>query len=443
LNTVIAQFGRKPACVLITVLCIWASAEGQQTGPATPLPNPLTLDAALALADESHPDRDEQIAQIAISRADLAASQASYGLNAYFALVPRWVDPAVEPGHEFVNDSRAGLFLYKKLWDFGRGQALSESAAATVRAEEFTLIDVRQQRRLEVMARFLDVILADLKFLADDEEMALRYVQFDKAATRRGLEMISEVDLLRLETAYREAFDVRAETQAQQRYARMLLALALNRPDQAPQDLARPEFAELARKEPKNDTVMQQALSGNPLVTAMRARVEAAQLALSAEQALRRPVLSAEAGAAYLEREIGSRDEARIGLRLRFPLYQGGSDRAAAARAEAELEKNQAALRKAELVLRQQVLGLLKRLDTMRVQRRTAQIREDYRDLAVDLARGLYEMEVRTNLGESLARLTEAQWQSAKVEFETALTWARLDALLGKLVTTASTETKQ
>jgi hypothetical protein len=52
-------------------------------------------------------------------------------------------------------------------------------------------------------------------------------------------------------------------------------------------------------------------------------------------------------------------------------------------------------------------------------------------------------MEVRTNLGESMARLTEAQWQSAKVEFETALTWARLDALLGKLVTAASTETKQ
>lgn len=441
----ILQLGRRSACVLLTTACVYVSADAQQAEPSTgtPLPKPLTLDAALVLSDEPHPDKDEQIAQVAISQADLAALQASYGLNAYFDFVPRWVDPAAEPGHELVNDSRAGFFLYKKLYDFGRGRALRDFAAATVRAEEFTLIDVRQQRRLEVMARFLDVILADLRFLADDEEMARRYVRFDRAVMRNDLEMISEVELLRLETAYREALDVRAETQAQQRYARLLLALALNRPGQLPKDLARPDFPELARKTPENDTVIQQALSGNPAVRAMRAKVEAAAHAANAERALRRPVLSAEAGAVYLEREIGSRDQARIGLRLRFPLYQGGSDRAAIARSEAQLEKNQAALRKAELVLRQQVLRLLKRLDTLRVRRRTAQIREDYRDLAVDLARGLYETEVRTNLGESMARMTEAQWESAKVEFETALTWARLDALLGKLVTVASTETKQ
>ncbi len=440
-----AHFGRRSAWLLLSVLWICASADEQRAEPVTgaPLPDPLTLDAALALADESHPDKDEQLAQLAISQADLAAVQASYGLNAFVDFDPRWVDPAAEPGHDLVNDSRAGFVLHKKLYDFGRGRALREGAAAAVRAEELTLVDVRQQRRLEVMARFLDVILADLKFLADDEEMSLRYVRFDKAVTRKGLEMVSEVDLLRLETAYREALDVRFETQAQQRYTRMLLALALNRPGELPQDLARPEFPELARKTPENESVIQQALSGNPLVTAMRAKVEAAAHALSAEQAMRHPVLSAEAGARYLEREIGSRDQARIGLRLRFPLYQGGTNRAVVARAEAELDKTRAALRRAELTLRQHVLRLLKRLDTLRSQRRTAQVREDYRDLAVDLARGLYEMEVRTNLGESMARLTEAQWQSAKIEFETVLTWARLDALLGKLVTATATETEQ
>ncbi len=441
----IAPFSRSPAYLALCLFWICAAAGAQQAdSPArAPLPDPLTLEAALKLSDESHPDREGQVAQIAISRANLAAVQADYGLNAYFDAVPRWVDPAAEPGHEFVNDSRAGFFLHKKLYDFGRGQALQDVAAAKLRAEKLSLIDVRQQRKLDVMARFLDVLLADLKFLADDEEMALRYVQYDKAVTRQELAMVSDVELLRLETRYREALDIRAETQAQQRYARRLLALALNRPDQLPQDLVRPEFSELARKSPEQDALMRHALAGNPVVTAMRAKVEAAAHALNAERALRRPVLSAEAGAVYLEREIGSRDQARVGLQLRFPLYQGGSDRAAIARAAAELEKTQAALRKAELVLRQQVLHVLKRLDTLRVRRRTAQVREDYRDLAVDLARGLYEMEVRTNLGESMARLTEAQWQSAKIEFETVLAWAQLDALRGKLVTTVSMETTQ
>ena len=52
----------------------------------------------------------------------------------------------------------------------------------------------------------------------------------------------------------------------------------------------------------------------------------------------------------------------------------------------------------------------------------------------VDLARGRYELEVQTTLGESMARLTEAQWHSAQADFELALGWARLHALLGREV---------
>ncbi|MDH3280652.1 MAG: TolC family protein, partial [Gammaproteobacteria bacterium] len=54
-----------------------------------------------------------------------------------------------------------------------------------------------------------------------------------------------------------------------------------------------------------------------------------------------------------------------------------------------------------------------------------------YRALAVDRARALYELEVRTTLGESMARLTEAQWRFAQTEFDTALVWAQLSALTG------------
>ena len=59
-------------------------------------------------------------------------------------------------------------------------------------------------------------------------------------------------------------------------------------------------------------------------------------------------------------------------------------------------------------------------------------------DYAVDRARGEYELELRTDLGTTMARLTRAQYLSARAEFNTALTWARLDGLLGKLAAPAS-----
>jgi hypothetical protein len=102
------------------------------------------------------------------------------------------------------------------------------------------------------------------------------------------------------------------------------------------------------------------------------------------------------------------------------------------------LQQREAELRSAEFVLRQELLRLLQQLDVLRIKRRTAKGREDYRDFAVDRARGIYELELDTSLGESMARLTEAQYLSAKVEFETAMTWARLDSLMGELPTYTS-----
>lgn len=404
-----------------------------------PFPDPLTLEAAFALAERSHPEVDVQHARIASLRADLDAVRSSYGTHAYLNVIPRWADPAAEAGHELIDDSRVRFSLYRKLYDFGRTRALYESAEANVRAGEIALIDLQQRRKLEVMALFFDVILADLKYLADDEELAIRYVTFDKARQRAELGMVSEVEQSALETAYREALDARTESLAQRRQSRLRLALSLNRPRQLPKNVERPQqLPHAGREVPEYEATVARAIADNPSMQVLRARLESAEKTAIADQALRRPVLSAEAAAQYLERQIGSRDAALVGLRLRIPLYQGGEARAAIAQSQAGVQTNRALLRKAELDLREQLLEILQQLEVLQVRRQTAVVREEYRDRAVDLARGLYEMEVRTNLGESMARLTESQWRSARAEFETALAWAQFDALLGKPVRAAS-----
>jgi outer membrane protein TolC len=154
-------------------------------------------------------------------------------------------------------------------------------------------------------------------------------------------------------------------------------------------------------------------------------------------------VLSAEAEAAWYEREFVSRDEVRATLNLRIPLYQGGEDGAAIAGALARWHEQQARLARAELDMRQTVLDLVQELETLKVELAAARVKVNYRDLYLDRSRALYEMEVRTDLGDAMTRITEAQWLVAQAEFRMALAWARLDALGGNLIDARTQENRK
>ena len=92
----------------------------------------------------------------------------------------------------------------------------------------------------------------------------------------------------------------------------------------------------------------------------------------------------------------------------------------------------QAELADAEEQVRQQVLELWLRLDALRIQREEMTTASEYRELYLDRSRALYELEVKTDLGDAMVRLTETERDVLKTEFEIALAWEQLDLLLGR-----------
>ena len=114
-----------------------------------------------------------------------------------------------------------------------------------------------------------------------------------------------------------------------------------------------------------------------------------------------------------------------------MPIYSGGRTAADVARRRAEVSEARAELARQELEVRQAVLDLWLELNTLYVQREKVAALSVYRDLYLDRSRALYEMEVKTDLGDSMARTTEARLRRAEVEYQIALAWARLDAVLG------------
>jgi outer membrane protein TolC len=409
-----------------------AAPEDAAPGVAQPtLPEPLTLEHALSLADAAYPGLERARAAVDLARADRRAARAETGINAYIDLTPQTVDPVTTPGHERVDDSRASLVVSKRLFDFGQSRARRAAADAQLAGSELGLIEARALHRIAIMGAFFDVLLADLRYAADNEAMAHRYVRYDKGLTRQELGELSLVDVKELENRYREALNVRNLSEKRQTATRFRLAAMLNLPEQVPAELERPQLTGNEREVPALEELLPVAMKQNTRINQLQRGVEAAELALKAERARRLPVLSAELEAADYEREIGQRESLRGTLNLRIPLYQGGAVTAAVARAAAQLRERGAALRQGEYDLRLALLDQLQEIESLKLQRQSAQVRMDYEDLNLDRAQGNYELEVQTTLGDAMTRLSDAQWLAAKVDFQLALAWARLDAMTG------------
>jgi outer membrane protein TolC len=283
------------------------------------------------------------------------------------------------------------------------------------------------------MQRFFDVLAADLKFARDNEALAIAYIRYDRAVNRQELGKRSDIEVLELESLYQQALRRMTASRHQQRITRSQLAISLNRPKDLPSELVTPQI-EIEPLEQELNPLVERVLQRNPHLKSLRAEVEAARKQLHASEAADNPVLRGELEAATYERELGGRNPLTAALVLEVPLYTGGRTDAKAAVARALLQQKEAELASYELGLRQQVLDLWLERDRLRVQSDELDVITDYRDLYLDRSRTLYELDLQTDLGDSMTQIADIQWQRAQNRYAILLLQARLKALAGDLL---------
>jgi outer membrane protein TolC len=175
-------------------------------------------------------------------------------------------------------------------------------------------------------------------------------------------------------------------------------------------------------------------LHNNPSLLALRADVEALEQRLRAVAAEDNPVLRAELEAASYNRDLGGRNPLTASLVLEVPLFSGNRVDARLARERAHLQENRARLRVYELEMRQQLLEQWLELQRLQIRRQELQVTGDYRDLYLERSRTLYDLEVTTDLGDSMTQIADLQLQQAANDLQIRLTRAKLDALTGVLL---------
>ncbi len=412
---------------LLLAFAVWADQL-----PAL-LPEPLTLATALTFAEAPHPDLERQSAVLAAAGAEERLAESAYGTRISLEGGLRLIDPSVVALDQSGNDSSLRLKVRKRLYDFNRTRAAVAAASAGVRGSEWMYLHARQKRYLEIMTRFFDVLLADLEYARDSEATAVAFVRADKARDRHELGQLSDVNLLERESAYQEQLQLRTTSAMRQRTTRSLLAIAVNRPGQLPTELEMPRLPALERAPEELDTLTRLALARAPQLRALREQVAGAGEKVRAARAGNNAVLRGELEAAAWARRSSSRHPLAAALVLELPLYKGGAVAAKVARERALMRERMSILERETQHVRQTVLELWLELDTLRMEQRALAALGDFRDLYLDRSRALYELEVATDLGDAMTRISDYRLRKAENEFRTALVWAQLDALTGRL----------
>ena len=415
------------------VTCLFAATLHTVHAETAPeLPDPLSLEQALSYAAAQHPALEMQRAQLELAHGNAAAIAAEDDISLRVDAYARWVQPGPQSPDQEQEDHQASLLLRKPLYDFGRSSALEDAARTAVNAQESLLQATLDQYRIQVMRAFFDVVLADLRFGRDNEEMAVAYIRYDRTRKRMGLGQRSELEVRQTRTTYEGVRRARYHAQSQQRLTRNRLALLLGFGDKLPANLVAPALNISVKKAPDYTLLIQAALDQNPVLASLRAKTSAADQQLLAAQRDYWPNVDAELEWAQYQRQIGARDDWRAAIKFSVPLYNGNRVSAKILQAQARLHQSQAQAAQGEQDLRQQLLDLWLSLDPLDAQRDQAQANYDYRQLKLDEARTLYEQEKTADLGDSMVQTSEARWLLAQVNFEIAITWAKIQALSGQ-----------
>jgi outer membrane protein TolC len=406
------------------VMALWA-------GAASATGQPLTLEAVLATADAPHPDLDLARARQDVALADVRAAESLNDFRVTLEASLRSGRNEIYDDH-YQPDHFARVVLRKTLWDDGRQQVGRRAVGQESEALGLRLLDIRAQRRLSLMARYFDVLLADMRDAADTEFLAVAYVAWDNAKDRQALGQMAGWELSELENRYLDARTLRNDGRRKLREKRMLLAAAMNRAGMVQEDLVDPRLPGNDRPLPEFETLLAGVLERNPGLLAQRQSLAAATSRLDVARADYRPSLEFEAEAATWDRPSTTRDDLRAGFNLVWPIWQGGRADARIGKEQARFHELQAEHDKLVADLRQAVLEAREEIQHLREsERRRVEVNAAYRDIALEKARAEYELELKANLGNSMAETQVARLRQRAIEYRLALAWARLEALLG------------
>jgi outer membrane protein TolC len=406
---------------------------------ADPLPEPLTFTAALDTAqNETHYDLVAIEQRLQAVRAELGIEQGENGFSldligrvrqVGLSEVARSIDDA-DGVNDSSNDNAASLILSRPLYDFGLQDSRENQFALQLQALEYQKRLLIEQRRLEIMEKYFAVLNADNHFISENESLAMGFIHYDNAVQDQELGLVAEIEVLRLQADYEVIRQQRYLAEHQQRLTRAMLAEAMGHPGNLSTELEAPAIDPDRALPDDFDALVDQALVYSLEAVAAQANSQVAQAAIAIAASTDNPSLDLQIEVSSYERDSRLRDDWRAGLYLEVPLYSGSSP----ARLDLAKARHREALAKQQQVeshLRLEVLELWQKIQQLKLEIQGRSVEQDYRDRYLDRSRAEYELEFKTDLGDSMVMFSRSNSERLRSLYAFELAYQRLTALVG------------
>jgi len=398
---------------------------------ANTLPEPLTLDAALNTADNSsHYDLVEVEQRLLAVRAELGIEQGNYGFSLGLNGRIREIGPSEAASSDDTDDSAVSLILSKPLYDFGLQDSRENVLLLQLQALQQQQQLIIERRRLTILEKYFAVLNADNNFISENEAMAIGFIRYDNAVEDKELGLVPEIEVLRLQSQYEVIRQKRYLAEQQQRLTRAQLADAMGYPQQLPRDLEVPSINSERKLPEDTEIIVQQALTHSLEARLARTHTRAAQAAIGIAESTNNPSLDLEFEVSSYERDSRLRDDWRASLYFEIPLYSAANP-ARVDLAQAQHRRTLANQLQLQSHLRLEVLELWQHIQQLQLEIQGKTVEQAYRDSYLDRSRAEYELEFKTDLGDSMVLYSRSNTERLRALYAYELTYQRLVALVG------------
>ncbi len=398
------------------------------------IPDPLTLNDALSFSHKPHALLVNANLSIQKEKTLRREVEIETDLNVYLEGRLGYVKPSSLATNQQNGDHRAGFVLSKTLYDFGRDEYALRSADFRIKAERLNRTRVIIERRLDIMTKFFDVILADMNFYRYNEEMATEYVSLDKLRDQLEVGQVSDIKVMKKDVEYQRTRYLRIKSQNTQRLTRAKLATAMGRTGELVTTISKPKLPQLKIKLPDVDVLNKIAFKKNLKLNILELNLAAAQAKVRLANKTNSPIISLEAANFAYTRNIRSRDEYQFGIVIRMPIFSGNKTDVETAKALYSVNQIKSNISLLKDKIGTSILDLWLEFDALKGKLQEMQALTNYRELYLDRSRALYELEVKTDLGDAMVRVSEAERDFLETQYDMALVLTKLEIEVGQTV---------
>jgi len=400
------------------------------------LPEPLTLEYALSLSKNINPVLAFRLAEKNKILSEQSSTDAEDGFNLSISAQVNWLERANASTTKNLEEQKLSLLLTKPIYDFGKNKYRLNASEKLLDGNIFNYQNDIYLRQIKIMEAYFSVLLADLRFHRHNENMAISFISWDRSKKRNEIGIISELEVEKKHSEYQTVRRQRFEGENRQRQTRNRLAILMYSNGQLATTLATPEITARFKVRPEIDALVKKAYDNNLELKALRKQIESLKSKVLALKSQNMPQLNFQSEAAAYANELTidnfSRENWRVGVVINMPLYDSGKIDSDVAKIRSEIYRLESVLKQRKDNIQHELLSLKLKLDTLRFERDEAMAFNDYSELFLDEKRALYELEVKTTLGTAMVQISDAQYGVAKALYETLLTWAKIDVLVGE-----------